>query len=105
VSHFLYKLIPPRPTFDQDMDEAEATIMGEHVTYWRAQTERGTAIVFGAVADPDGVWGLAVVDAESEEDVRTIGLRDPAVASQLAHFEVYAMPGAVTARTALSARR
>jgi uncharacterized protein len=105
VSHFLYKLIPPRPTFDQDMDEAEATIMGEHATYWRAQTEGGTAIVFGAVAAPAGAWGLAVVDAESEEDVRTIGLRDPAVASQLAHFEVYAMPGAVTARTALSARR
>ena len=79
--------------------------MGEHATYWRAQTERGRAIVFGVVADPAGVWGLAVVDAESEEEVRTIGLRDPAVAAQLAHFEVYAMPGAVTAGTAFGARR
>jgi uncharacterized protein len=105
VSHFLYKLIPPRPTFDQDMDETEATIMGEHGAYWRAQAEQGTAVVFGPVADPDGVWGLAVVDAESEEEVRTIGLEDPAVASQLAHFEVYAMPGAVTAGTAWAARR
>lgn len=56
MSHFLYRLIPPRPTFDQDMNEAEATIMGQHVDYWRKQTQRGTAIVFGPVADPAGAW-------------------------------------------------
>jgi uncharacterized protein YciI len=95
VSHFLYKLIPPRPTFDRDMNEAEATIMGLHAAYWQDQIERGSAIVFGPVADPAGAWGLAVVDAESEEGVRTLGLADPAVTAQLARFEVYAMPGAV----------
>jgi uncharacterized protein len=105
VSHFLYKLIPPRPTFDRDMSDAEAAIMGQHVAYWQEQIERGTAIVFGPVADPVGVWGLAVVDADSEEDVRTLGLADPAVTSQLARFEVYAMPGAIDGRTALSGHR
>jgi hypothetical protein len=32
VNHFLYKLIPPGPTFDRDMTEAEAeaAIMGQH---------------------------------------------------------------------------
>jgi uncharacterized protein len=69
--------------------------MGQHVAYWHEQTERGPAIVFGPVADPAGAWGLAVVDAESEEGVRTLGLADPAVTAQLARFEVYAMPGAV----------
>jgi uncharacterized protein len=97
VSHYLYRLIPPRPTFDQDMNEAEATIMGEHVAYWQEQTERGIALVFGPVADPGDTWGLAVVDAESEQDVRAFGLGDPAVMSQLARFEVCAMPGAITA--------
>jgi uncharacterized protein YciI len=105
VSHFLYKLIPPRPTFDRDMSEAEAAIMGQHVAYWQEQIERGTAIVFGPVADPVGAWGLAVVDADSEEDVRTLGLADPAVTSQLARFGVYAMPGAIGGRTALSGPR
>ncbi len=104
MSHFLYKLIPPRPTFDQDMSEAEATIMGQHVAYWQEQTERGAAIVFGPVADPAGAWGLAVVDAESEEDVHALGLGDPAVASQLARFEVRAMPGAIVGRTSLTGR-
>jgi hypothetical protein len=47
------------------------------------------------VADPAGAWGLAVVGAEAGEDVRTLGLADPAVTAQLARFEVYAMPGAV----------
>ena len=96
MSHFLYKLVAPRPTFDQDMNEAEATIMGQHVAYWHELTGRGTAIVFGPVADPAGAWGLAVVDAESEQDVRALGLGDPAVTSQLARFEVCAMPGAIT---------
>ena len=95
MSHFLYKVIPPRPTFDRDMNEAEATIMGQHAAYWQDQIERGSAIVFGPVADPAGAWGLAVVDAESEEGVRTLGPADPAVTAQLARFEVYAMPGAV----------
>jgi uncharacterized protein len=99
VSHFLYRLIPPRPTFDRDMSEAEAAIMGRHAAYWQGQTEQGTAIVFGPVADPAGAWGLAVVDAESEEDVRALGLCDPAVTSQLARFEVYAMPGAIDGRS------
>jgi uncharacterized protein len=105
VSHFLYKLIPPRPTFDRDMSEAEAAIMGQHVAYWEEHTERGTAIVFGPVADPEGTWGLAVVDAESEEDVRALGLGDPAVTSQLARFEVCAIPGAIVGRPTLSGPR
>jgi uncharacterized protein len=102
VSHFLYKLIPPRPTFDRDMSEAEAAIMGQHVSFWQEQIERGTAIVFGPVADPAGAWGLAVVDADSEQDVRALGLADPAITAQLARFDVHAMPGAIDGRTTLS---
>lgn len=103
MSHFLYRLIPPRPTFDRDM--SEAAIMGRHAAYWQGQTEQGTAIVFGPVADPAGAWGLAVVVAESEQDVRVLGLGDPAVTSQLARFEVYAMPGAIDGRSTLSGPR
>ncbi|HZA78500.1 MAG TPA: YciI family protein [Acidimicrobiales bacterium] len=98
MSHYLYKLIPPRPTFDQDMTDAEASVMGQHVAYWQDLTEKGTAIVFGPVADPAGAWGLAVVEAEAEHDVHALGVGDPAVASELARFEVCAMPGAVVAR-------
>jgi hypothetical protein len=34
MSHFLYKLIPPRSTFPGDMTEAEGAIMQEHFAYW-----------------------------------------------------------------------
>lgn len=95
---FVYKLIPPRPTFDRDMTEAEAAIMADHVVYWQSLTAAGTALVFGPVADPAGMWGLAVVKAASEDDVRALGAEDPAVKSTMATFDVYAMPGAIIGR-------
>lgn len=97
MNHFLYKLIPPRPTFDRDMSDAEGAIMGRHVAYWQELAERGTAIVFGPVSDPAGAWGLAVVAAETNEQVRALGDADPAVVSRLARFEICPMPGAIVA--------
>ena len=76
--------IPPRPTFDQDMSENEGAIMARHVAYWQELAERGTAIVFGPVSDPAGAWGLAVVEAETKDQVRALGDLDPAVTSGLA---------------------
>jgi uncharacterized protein len=98
VNHFLYKLIPPRPTFDQDMSQTEQAIMGRHVDYWERLTECGTAIVFSPVSDPAGAWGLAVVEANTNEQVRALGDGDPAVVSGLARFEVFALPGAIVRR-------
>ena len=98
MNHFLYKLIPPRPTFDRDMTKSEQPIMGRHVAYWQGLAEHGTAIVFGPVSDPAGAWGLAVVEAETTEQVRALGDADPAVVSGLAHFEVCPMPGAIVGR-------
>jgi uncharacterized protein len=95
IDHFVYKLIPPRATFAADMSEAEAGIMAQHIGYWRGLTDRGTAIVFGPVADPAGVWGLAVVKAESAEDVYALGIEDPAVRSEMSTFQVFAMPDAI----------
>ena len=94
-SHFVYKLIPPRPTFDRDMDDAEAAVMARHGDYWQGLVARGTAVVFGPVSDPAGTWGLAVVEAPSEKDVEALGADDPAVSSGTATFEVCPMPVAI----------
>ncbi len=51
---FLCKLIPPRPTFVQDMTEAERNVMQEHAIYWKGLIDRRIAIVFGPVLDPKG---------------------------------------------------
>jgi uncharacterized protein YciI len=95
ANYFLYRLVPPRPTFATDMTEPEAAIMAQHVRYWQDLTEAGIAIVFGPVADPAGVWGLAVVEAEAEDDVHALGVEDPAVKSEMATFNVCAMPDAI----------
>jgi uncharacterized protein YciI len=95
VNHYLYKLIPPRPSFALDMTEEEAAVMGEHATYWSGLLADGRAIVFGPVIEPESTWGLAVVEAPDEDTVRSFGDSDPAVTAGLAHFEVYAMPSTI----------
>jgi uncharacterized protein YciI len=95
MNHFLYKLVPPRPTFDRDMTESEAAIMQQHVGYWHDLAKRGVAVVFGPVGDPSGAWGLAVVETDSEQHVHALGFDDPAVKSEMATYEVCPMPGAV----------
>lgn len=94
-NYFVYKLIPPRPTFIADMSEAEAAIMRQHSRYWHSLLERGMVVVFGPVLDPSGGWGLAVVEAQTAHDVRSLGNDDPAVKSGMASFDVYTMPRAV----------
>ncbi len=91
TQHFLYKLIPPRPTFAEDQTPEEAAIMEEHGAYWDQLLERGVAVVFGPVAEPSGVWGLAVVEAEDAEEVHEIRRNDPAVRSGVATAEVHPM--------------
>ena len=92
--HFAYRLIAPRPTFHEDMSEAEAAAMEEHVAYWQPRIEAGSVVVFGVVIAPSGPWGLAVVEADDAEAVMELGRGDPAVTSGVCTFEVGAMPGA-----------
>lgn len=91
---FLYKLVPPRPTFAQDITEAEKKVMQEHAIYWKDLIEKRIALVFGPVLDPKGTWGVAIVEMTDEQDVHALGTNDPAVKAGLT-FEVYPMPGAV----------
>ena len=93
MSYFAYKLIPPRPTFPQDMTEAEANLMREHVAYWTDLAARKVAVVFGPVSDPHGAWGLAVVQAAGEAEARALGTNDPTIKAGAGfQFEVYPMP-------------
>ncbi len=93
--HYLYKLIPPRPTFAADMTDVAAAVMAEHAAYWSALVAEGEVVAFGPVFDPVGVWGLAIVEADDEAAVHKMGTGDPAVRSQMATFDVYPMPSAV----------
>jgi uncharacterized protein YciI len=90
--HFVYRLVPPRPSFAADMTDAEQAVMGEHAAYWTKLFEEGSVVVFGVVVEQAGAWGLAVVEAEDEADLRAIAAGDPAVKTNLCTFEIGVMP-------------
>jgi len=93
-NHYVYRLIPPRPSFAVDMDEAERTIMGQHAAYWQDLLDQGSVVVFGVVMEPGRGWGLAVVEADDEVAVRAIAAQDPAVKTNLCTFDIGVMPQA-----------
>lgn len=71
------------------MTEAEKKIMTEHGAYFTDLMNRGIAIVFGPVFDPKGVWGLGIVEAENEDQVRILMADDPSIKSGLNTVEIY----------------
>jgi uncharacterized protein YciI len=76
---FFCRLVPPRPDFAQTMSDAERSSMLAHVGYWTKLAEQGVAIVFGPVADPQGVWGAAVVRVRDAAELATLQNGDPAI--------------------------
>ena len=97
--HYALKLIPPRPGFPMDMSEEERQTMQQHVEYWSDLLNKGIAIVFGPVFDPNGAYGLGVVEVDDEEQLKEILEKDPAV--PLNRYE-YTPMRAVFAKTSIS---
>jgi uncharacterized protein len=90
--YFLLKLVAPRPTFATDITDAELRVMQEHGAYLKGYVEKGTVIVMGPVLDPKGSWGVAILEVDSEDEVRAIIAQDPTILSGLGfRYEVYPM--------------
>jgi uncharacterized protein YciI len=85
---FVFRLQAPRPTFALDMSDEEREIMGRHAAYWRPLVESGQMVVFGPVLDSTGSWGLGVIEAEDEDDLRAFAAGDPAVTTGTAKIEL-----------------
>src|SRR5262245_41369889 len=93
--HFVYKLVPPRPTFASDMTADEATIMASHGAYWHEQLAAGRVLAFGPVHDPAGVWGLGLIEADDEAAAIQLVQADPAISSRLGTFELHQIDAVV----------
>ena len=78
---YFVRLIPPRPTFAQDMTADERAMMTAHAAYWRGKLAEGTVIAFGPVLDPAGAWGLGVLEVRDEAELRAFQDGDPAIQS------------------------
>ena len=79
-NYFVLYLLPSRPDFAQTMTEEERGIMMKHVGYWTEIMNQGKVLAFGPVMDPKEVYGLGIIVADSEEDVKEFIANDPAAA-------------------------
>ncbi|HWU89662.1 MAG TPA: SRPBCC domain-containing protein [Kofleriaceae bacterium] len=77
--YFMCRLLPPRPSFMQDMTADERAIMQAHASYWRDQLAAGVAIAFGPVVDPSGGWGLGILAVHDEAALQAFQAGDPAI--------------------------
>jgi uncharacterized protein len=89
--HYLVKLIPPRPTFAQDMSEREKKLMQEHAAYWKELLEKNIALVYGPVMDPKGYWGAGIIEVENENEAKMYMANDPTVKANLNGIELLPM--------------
>ena len=85
---FVFRLLPPRPTFAFDLSDDEREIMNRHSKYWQPLVDAGQVVVIGPVLDGSGSWGLGVVEAEDEETLRNFAAGDPAVTSGMLKLEI-----------------
>ncbi len=88
MSTFVLRLKAPRATFALDMTDAEREIMGQHAAHWQPYLDSGQMVVFGPVLEATGSFGLAVVEAEDEDELRAFAAADPVVTTGTAEFEV-----------------
>ena len=89
TSYYALYLLPSRPDFAQTMSEEERSIMMQHVGYWTELLNQGKVIAFGPVMDPKEVYGLGIIAADSEDEVKEFIAQDPA--SQINRYEYFPM--------------
>jgi uncharacterized protein len=92
------RLIPPRPTFIEDMTPAEGAAMDQHYLYWKAQFERGVCVFGGPVLDPRGPYGVLAIRAASQEEAQALANGDPSVKAGINKVEVAEMKIAFLAK-------
>ncbi|MFG1479700.1 YciI family protein [Xanthobacter sp. V4C-4] len=83
MPHFLLRLTPPRPSFPSDAREAELDAMVAHGAFWQGEADAGRALAVGPVADPAGIWGLALVEVADEAAAEALAAADPVITANL----------------------
>jgi uncharacterized protein len=81
VMGFVFRLIPPRPSFISDMSDDERATMMEHVGYWSGLSAQGNVLAYGPVSDPQGGYGIGILLAANLAAAEAIRDADPAVQS------------------------
>jgi uncharacterized protein YciI len=88
MATFVFRLQAPRPTFALDMSDDEREIMGRHAAHWQPLIDSGRMVIFGPVLDETGSWGLGVVEADNEDELREYAANDPVVTTGTGRIEM-----------------
>jgi uncharacterized protein YciI len=88
MNYFVFRLRAPRPSFALDMTDAEREIMRGHAAHWQPRIDSRQMVVFGPVLDSSGSWGLGVIEAEDEDELRRFAAKDPVVTTGTGTIEV-----------------
>lgn len=99
MPHFFCKLIAPRPTFAMDMNDREKALMDQHAAYWMGMLNEGVVLLFGPVMDPNGPFGMGIIEGDDEAEVRRRTDADPAIKADIG-FNVEITPMLAITRTA-----
>ena len=89
--HYFFKLIPPRPTFMQDLTDEERRLMDEHGRYFQEHFAAGKVLLFGPVMASTGAFGLGILEVDDEQQARQFGEGDPSVRAGMNKFEIHPM--------------
>lgn len=79
MSEWLCIIRPPRPTFMDDSTPEEDAVMTAHFEYLKRLLADGKLILAGPSLDP--VFGLIVLEADTEEEARQLLAADPSVSA------------------------
>jgi uncharacterized protein YciI len=88
---FFARLLPPRPTFMQDITPAETPLMQQHFAYWTEQFKTGKVLLLGPVMDPKGAFGVFVLEMSSEAEARAMVEGDPTIKAGMNHYDIAPM--------------
>src|ERR1035441_8463302 len=77
--HYYFKLIPPRPSFPQDITSEERALMDQHSVYFRQHFDLGNLLLYGPVMAPKGAFGVGILEVADEAEARRFGENDPSV--------------------------
>jgi uncharacterized protein len=61
--------------------------VGRHAAHWQPFIDSGQMVVFGPVLDDTGSFGLAVIEAEDEDQLRQFAAGDPVITTGTVRFE------------------
>lgn len=83
MNAYVFRLVPPRPTFLSDMSEDERSMMGRHGAFWRERMAAGEVVAFGPVNGGEGGYGIGIVRAADDDAARRFADADPAIVEGL----------------------